>query len=331
MSRGADLDDLGLGLQCARVTVNSPVFAQRFRFNKTTHKTLDSVLADAKALTPGSVLVFNYLEPDLNEPGTPASSDVAVGIKHIGSVLRVDGDRVQFIDTGVLTGDAGGPSTEGGTADHDFTRRVAGVELPDRIGNDLVAVGVMPVAADLDSRADQLAGLRPWGVVRLVITEPDEHGRHTVRFISKLVHMRYPVSRLIWSLRGLPIEGLAVFWHVFAPHDTGSSESLKSSDVGRPFFDVSDMKPTLYLANVIRGDATGAVTAYRYKDAGPKGKGWFENLSGTAVAEADFNMRSAVNAVVGIGSELMKKAVDSNVRSFCRQYPTFRAKSSSHT
>src|SRR5262249_29385341 len=121
---------------------------------------------------------------------------------HIGSVLRVAGNRIQFIDTGVLTGsEPGESSAEGGTADHGF-RSDAIMAAASCVG----AAPLKPPPKDLVDMAQAMKKTLPLGFVRLAVIDIGDTKKPAVRYVTKLLPMTYSLSRYIWALRGLPIK-----------------------------------------------------------------------------------------------------------------------------
>jgi hypothetical protein len=154
-------------------------------------------------LRPGSILVFNGGGADYN------SQDK--GQAHIISVLRVSGQRVQFLETGALD------------APHKFSDDSTVPPIP---FSPFVGLGVLkPPKVPLGTCALNLHLSRPLGYVRLVVldttTDPP-----TPRFVSKLCHMRYNISGYIWALRGLPITGLRVVAYFSIPRRSYWSQPL---------------------------------------------------------------------------------------------------------
>lgn len=164
---------------------------------------------------PGSAMIFNgggYKCPHQNH--TP-------GTTHIASVLRVAGQQLQFIDTGVVTG-AGESGTEAGAVDHNFTTGT----IPSSESAVAFGVAMSVDDAQLVDQAKLVAQAKPLGVMRLVVADA---AKKEPWFVSKLVHMRWPLSKLIWSLRNAPTDGLMLAWLVWAPRITPASEDLAST------------------------------------------------------------------------------------------------------
>lgn len=206
-------------------------------------------------ITPGSVVAFNGGGPHFSRQNYPS------GITHIASVLRVTATRVQFIDTGVMAG--GG---EGGTQDHGF-RGAGAIGSP---AADTVAVGVLkPPAKSLDAAAEEMGKAKPLGLIRLVVLDTSQAGAPVVRFVSKLLHMRRPISYLVWSLRGLPVSGLSLIWYVYLPNGTGTDTLVGAlSQDGWPKQTPAALYPNgtpLSLWCVIRGNDQGGATVFRRK------------------------------------------------------------------
>lgn len=168
---------------------------------------------------PGSVIVFNgggYAYPN---------QDYRPGTTHIASVLRIVGQQIQFIDTGVVTG-YGESGPEAGAVDHNLTTTY----IPSAQSAVAFGVAKQVTEAALISGAKDLAKSKPLAVMRLVVADAE---KKAPLFVSKLLHMRWHLSKLIWSLRNLPEEGLLVAWLVWAPHSTPSSEKLADALAGK--------------------------------------------------------------------------------------------------
>jgi hypothetical protein len=227
--------------------------------------------------TPGSVVVFNpggptYNQQNKSSPGRPT---------HTGSVLRVSGARVQFIDTGVLVGNHDTSAGEGGTVDHGFLDSVdPRTSGPSYIPGSpaLIGVGILPAAEGLADWVQKMAEARPLGLVRLAVVDTSVGSR--VRFVSKLLHMRYPISRLIWSLRGLPIEGLSVFWLVYIPRYSWSAGLVAAGAEGKPPEQLfSGTGGMLHPTHVVRGEPNGEAVVFRRKTATGE-DGFLRNFTG---------------------------------------------------
>jgi hypothetical protein len=217
-------------------------------------------------ITPGSVVTFNPGGYDYNSQDIPNS----VGTNHSAPVLRMSGARLQFIDTGPLVGDDEAGTGEAGTVDHSF---VSGT-IP--CADTAVSVGVLrDCQGTLVEFAEKTAAARPLGFIRLVITETSTKN---VLFVSKLVHMRWQVSKLIWSLRGLPTDGLTVTWLVYLTTTRTWSDALVADGTTAPSTLLAG-KGILQLTNVLTSDGKD-INVYRYHDSGT----WRRNFSGNADA-----------------------------------------------
>ncbi|APR76034.1 Hypothetical protein A7982_01381 [Minicystis rosea] len=211
-------------------------------------------------ITPGSVVSFNGGGFDYT------GQDVNVGTTHSAVVLRVSGERIQFIDTGVVIGDDEAGTGEAGTVDHSFLSGSLAAQ------DSVVAVGVLKdCSKTLTEFAEKTMNARPLGLTRLVVVET---ASKQVLFVSKLLHMRWPVSQLIWSLRGLPTEGLTVAWLVYVT-DTKAGTALllqKPTDAPASFLDATGV--SLDLMNVIVSDGSD-LNVYRHHNSGT----WRRNFS----------------------------------------------------
>lgn len=226
--------------------------------NRRSACTFASTQALVKAgFTPGSVVVYNAGGVDYG--GQDIECPQGIVNAHVATALRVSGQRIQWIDTGVVTGNQKDSTGEGGTSDHSFLEGT--LTSP----TTLIAAGVMktPDKDTLREYAKKTAAAKPMGLTRLVIVRT---ASNEVAFVSKLLHMRWPVSRLIWSLRGLPVEGLTVAWLVYSAFDLATTEALIQSPGKPPSALVAD-KVRLYLTNVLLsqdgGAQAGGVEIYR--------------------------------------------------------------------
>jgi hypothetical protein len=291
LSRGAAMTDIQLfttpkfgdpkpfvtGISCSGNSVKlkafDPAKSKTFNHDDPDAAVYTRVPACIKlGVAPGSIAVFN--------PGTKDETSQDLGeTTHCGSVLRVTGARIQFIDTGVLGGDGEG-AAEGGTVDHEFTS--------DRIRewSSMVGIGGCKPPNDLDGCIQRLVASRPLGVARLVIA--DTSGTTPVlRYVSKLLHLKYPVSSLIWSLRNLPSAGLTVLWFVYltegkrskAEPDRGWSDALVLWDgAKKPKEVLEEGWGQLVLSQVVRGEPSGKARIFRRKKTN-KVDGFYEDLS----------------------------------------------------
>lgn len=207
--------------------------------------------------TPGSVVVYNaggvdYTSQDIECPQGIVNA-------HIATALRVSGQRIQWIDTGVVTGNSKESMGEGGTSDHSFLE--GSLTSPTTV----IAAGVMktPGKDTLLEYAKKTAAAKPLGVTRLVIVRT---ASNEVAFVSKLLHMRWPISHLLWSLRDLPVEGLTVAWFVYSAYDVAACEALMQNPTKPPSALLGDGVKH-YLTNVLishDGDVqAGGVDVYR--------------------------------------------------------------------
>lgn len=289
-----------IGCGCTAGTVNYFAFDDGYHeiFDRGTKYTNVKDLLDIKAsgsikkVTPGSVIVFNAGGKDYSKQNAPG------GTTHIASVLRVSGARVQFFDTGVVVGSLEKAGAEGGTADHSFLYEPKGNISSSK---DLVAIGVLSEKAPdvLGKQAELMAKSRPLGLVRLVLLDT-ENSKAPVRFVSKLLHMRFPVSYLIWSLRGLPVQGLSALWYVYGSSG-GWTDVLAAGPPAGPASEMLKGPGELVILNVLRGHADGTVSVYRRKIAQQEDKkytaenpgkppryvpvdGWYFNLNSSGGA-----------------------------------------------
>lgn len=240
-----------------------------------------------KQAGPGSVVSFN--------PGGPKYGGQDKGATtHIGTILRRNGTQVQFIDTGVLVGngESGGGGGEGGTTDHSFCKGT----IP--AAKHAVGVGVLkPPPGDLVEATKKAAAAKPIGFSRLALVDVRDKGNPVVRFVSRMVHMSYPVSRYIWASRGLPMEGLRVIWMIYAPQGDDFAETLMNNpkntpkqiwDTARPLWKAKKdahageegwndkHQMTFFPTQFVRGEATGKAVIARHKV--DKADGWVEDF-----------------------------------------------------
>lgn len=214
--------------------------------------------------TPGSVVIYNGGGSAYN------GQNVTVGKTHIASALRISGSRIQWIDTGVVVGtDGTETSAEGGTVDHGFQNGTV------TSSTSVVAIAGAKKVEDgkLVPLAKAMAGAKPIGVSRLAIARADTK---RVLFVSKLLHMRWPVAKLLWSLRGLPTEGLVVAWLVWVPQCKGATAAAALADAAPAASPAPagilrtaaaalppKQKLTLRLANVLVGTDGGKGRCFR--------------------------------------------------------------------
>jgi hypothetical protein len=216
------------------------------------------------------------------------------GFAHIASVLRrwpIKGPpdtpyKLQWFDTGVLTAEG-----DDITQDHDWspahgkdTVMLGFGEAPKRIGFGLVAE-----AKDLKGAAEKAYAALPLGFARLVITTPDG----TIRYVSGTLPMwhgefRFRIGDYLWSLRELPVTGLAAFWIIYGVQGRSLFDQvLKEADgpsrTAQAIFDaagigsftlrelaVATSEPRLLRANIkasekwvdVTGDKEGADAEY---------------------------------------------------------------------
>jgi hypothetical protein len=105
--------------------------------------------------------------------------------------------------------------------------------------------------------------------------------------VSKLLHLRYPVSQLIWSLKDLPSAGLSVLWFVYLTTskrseqepDRGWTDALVLWDGAKPPTQVLEKDwGSLVLSQVVRGDPNGQARIFRRKKTNTA-DGFYEDLS----------------------------------------------------
>lgn len=224
LSRGFDLARLTLsgstGCTASAATVSYPLFQgqpQRARSQAGFSAKIPDLMTMSPPLAPGDILMFNDDDQTtLQNPGA-----------HICSVLRVHGHSVQFIDTpGTCHGNQlvtiaskdqvtnAEHLEQGSGIDHAWAE---GQVVP---GN-FVAWAKMPKAHLLATAVARMRAAQPAGYVRLALV--DKRGASegdAVRYVSKLLHMRYPVARFIWALRDLPTTDLTAVFCVY--HPTGA-------------------------------------------------------------------------------------------------------------
>ncbi|APR86235.1 Hypothetical protein A7982_11584 [Minicystis rosea] len=167
------------------------------------------------------------------------------------------GSKIQFIDTGVIVGNAEGYAGEGGTADHAW--RTGAISS----ARSAVGVGVLrDCSGTLSEYAKKTAAAKPLGLTRLVIATSD---KKRVLFVSKLLHMRWPISKLIWSLRGLPTDGLTVAWLVYVTRAKEWTKAVIKALTGAPAAPATLLTGNgeLKLANAIIATDNSPVDVYR--------------------------------------------------------------------
>lgn len=284
LSRGFPASALGDGLGCTAGSIDKECFDSAKR-KKSPDIPIASVQSGARqeteppfasagamsamGCTPGSVLVFN--------PGGPLYTDQDLGATtHIATMLRIAGKAVQFIDTGVVVGGGEKGGAEGGTTDHRFVRGA-----PPAAQHCVAVGGLKPAPKDVAEMAKGLQKSLPLGFVRLSVVDVGKP-QPEARFISKLLPMRYPLSRFIWALRGLPIrDNLRVLVQVAAPLFKDSSDQLIAQPAKLPddLFTKRDQSP-LWEANIVRGEPSGSVVVGRHKEEAGVGKnGWVDNFA----------------------------------------------------
>lgn len=329
LSRGFPLallsTSFAVGCGCTGGTTAYKVFEKKATFHKgVTDDGIDyrpiSALVDI--LSPGDVVIFN--------PGGPTTTRQDHGpTTHIGSVLRKGTRRLQFIDTGVLTGDETERETlaEVGTVDHSFalSEKKTGRELSApwiKEHKSMIAWATIPKATDLAGCAAKTSLAKPLGVVRLVLLDVSDARYPEVRYISKLLHMRYPLSRLIWSLRALPIDDLVALWYVYLPKRKWATALLNAADPPAPpaaLFLEDTKNPfdhQLHLANVIRGNAHQIVKddVWVFRN---KNKGYVKNFAGN---ESDNHPEMARSIPLALSYEQNLGMWCASPASFGKQY-----------
>ena len=178
--------------------------------------------AIAKGMGPGGFYVFNNFGPE-PPPGVPQAK------AHVGSILRVIGNRFQTFDTGALCEDRANTSGDQATHDHGLYDHL--VACNDETIPRTIGMGVLPKAAP-GKLAEYVEGTlvkaRPVGLVRLVVATrhwptTDAH----IRLVTKMLFMwsdddaklNFTVPRLMASLRGLPSsDRMVAYWVVFTPN-----------------------------------------------------------------------------------------------------------------
>jgi hypothetical protein len=198
---------------------------------------------------PGSVVVFNEHGSDSRDqtPIKPKSG----GVIHIASALRVEGKRIQFADTGVVVGKGESFAGEAGTMDHRFSEGAL------THSESLVALGIAQDAAEatLVKGAGDMAKALPVGVARLVVYAAD---RNQILFVSKLLAMRWPVSKLIWSLRAnaspAPYTGLTLAWLLWTPKADGATKLADALTPGAKVAPATLITGNLTLTHVLVSD-----------------------------------------------------------------------------
>lgn len=276
LSRGFTTSDVGTGVSCSATSIDKTTLfeaqppsvksteAARTQPGFATIQNLSAI-----PLTPGSVVAFN--------PGGAGETSQNLGpITHIGTVLRPYGQKIQFIDTGVLTGkgEGAGGRGEGGTVDHAFAED----SLPE--AKDCVAAGVLKKSpGSVSGAAESAQKARSLGLARLAILSLPPGGQPVVRYVSKLVHMKVPVTRFVWSLRGLPVSKLRVLWVLYIPNTKGFTEAVitdgPGKSAGQIYLDTTGA--LLRKVNIIRGEDDGSAVIARRKTTNNV-DGWVENF-----------------------------------------------------
>ncbi|MFT3770162.1 MAG: hypothetical protein QM820_32435 [Minicystis sp.] len=322
LARGFAASMLGDGLGCSASSVDKDCFDSAKR-KKSPEIKIEKVKAGerqkgapgfattealiAMGCGPGSIVCFN--------PGGSLYTDQDLGTTtHVGTVLRVAGKAIQFIDTGVLVGSTERSGGEGGTTDHGFRRgSIASAE------HCVAAGGLKPAPKDVADMARAMQKSLPLGFVRLVVVDVGKP-QPEARFVSKLVPMRYPLSRFVWALRGLPIrDHLRVLVHVSTPILKETSNQLIKDPAKLPddLFTKRDQSP-LWEANIVRGEPSGSVVIGRHKEEPGKGKnGWVDNF------ETRNPLPEAPDAAHLQGTKLLAPAVGS-LRAWARNASGFR-------
>jgi hypothetical protein len=180
-----DEDGLGAGKVGGCKAFTWITVADNPKLGKTAITAVNTALGGDGPLTPGSMFVF--------EPETTS--------RHIGGVLRLSKSRERYqpMDTGVLAG-----MDDTGTADHNGKDGLGGAKPR------LVGVGVLKAAKPVVSYLSFLKTARPLGFAHFVVIDPAKQ----VRYISRALPMYdgdtgFAVTRYVWSLRCLPLEGRA--------------------------------------------------------------------------------------------------------------------------
>lgn len=237
---------------------------------------------------PGDALFFNFRGPESGDqkPGAKGQSI------HVGTVLRIWGDRLQYFDTGSLynVGDAG--DVDGGTTDHNWAD--PSLDIYDHT----VGVGICgELPGNLADLADKLVGARPLGFARLVVfdetVEPRElygGGATTARarYISRPLHLWLEnagvhLSRLMWSVREPPTKGIRLAWWVYLTKGVWARKLLDPSAVNQPIGSLYTKGggDELYPCNLVLGTKDGGVTIYRRFARVDKADGSDENKNKT--------------------------------------------------
>jgi hypothetical protein len=289
LSRGFPTSSMGVGLACSAGSADQACFEKGAdKVKKSPPLDLVAVKDPVKKLRqkaapefasteklaamgcgPGSVVVFN--------PGGSLYPSQDLGpYTHIGSVLRVAGQAIQFIDTGVLAGnEADESAAEGGTADHGFRRGqiMAAASC-------VAAAALQPAPKDLVAQAQAMKKSLPLGFVRLVVVDVGS-SPVAVRYVSKLLPMMYPLARFIWALRGLPIrDNLRVLVQVYTTVHKASSDQHIKDPTTRPddLFAKRDQS-SLWESHILRGEPSGKVVVGRHKEEPGVGKnGWVDDF-----------------------------------------------------
>jgi hypothetical protein len=309
LSRGKSQSDVGGdGLNCNGDSATLPAFKKGMKFTSKGQCGTTSCILDH--VGPGDAVFFNFHGPDSHDQKPVVSAEdkknkiTASGTVHSGTVLRTWGKHLQYIDTGVLTSTGVPGATEGGTTDHEWAAENLG-QYGDAVG--IGAMGDKP--SNLGELADKLSKARPLAIARLVIMDEKSKsfpapkgGTYTrsyrVRYASRLLHLwlgdgGIPLSKLIWSIRDPPTNGVRLAWWVYLPKGDWVKKFVPQSATSSPVSTLLTPKgdlDSLYNCNILLGLGDGKVAVLRRFERTTKdgpSSGWSRDFGKDVSVTAD--------------------------------------------